>query len=241
MTNRHVVEDSDDWRTAVLQDLDERPVPEYRARLRGLAGGRHRLPCNRFGGPMVLGARVTNQVTVYTMMAGRPGVVLYSGRTRRFGNAVKDVCNAILDAAGVERSRGPAPPPKTGGIQTLPLHADSPALAKPRTRSRPWRLRSGSTDVVNRGNCRTANCVFPPIDVPSSDAYPAAGNPWRPLAQTRTSEHTPHIAADSNAPSRQSGTRSLPQQPIERTHARARPSGSTATILGAAICRRRTI
>lgn len=35
VTNRHVVENSDDWRIAVLQDIDERPVPEYRARLRG--------------------------------------------------------------------------------------------------------------------------------------------------------------------------------------------------------------
>ena len=50
-----------------------------------------------------LAARARNQVTVYTMMDGQPAVVLYSGRTRRFGNAVKDACNAILDAAGVER------------------------------------------------------------------------------------------------------------------------------------------
>ena len=50
-----------------------------------------------------MGTRSRNQVTVYTMMEGQPAVVLYSGRTRRFGNAVKDACNAILDAAGVER------------------------------------------------------------------------------------------------------------------------------------------
>ncbi len=55
------------------------------------------------GEMIVLGARARNQVTVYTMMEGQPAVVLYSGRTRRFGNAVKDACNAILDAAGVER------------------------------------------------------------------------------------------------------------------------------------------
>lgn len=55
------------------------------------------------GGLIALGARARNEVTVYTMVEGRPAVVLYSGRTRRFGNAVKDACNAILDAAGVER------------------------------------------------------------------------------------------------------------------------------------------
>ena len=55
------------------------------------------------GGLISMGARSRNQVTVYTMMEGQPAVVLYSGRTRRFGNAVKDACNAILDAAGVER------------------------------------------------------------------------------------------------------------------------------------------
>ena len=54
------------------------------------------------GGLISMGARSRNQVTVYTMMEGQPAVVLYSGRTRRFGNAVKDACNAILDAAGVE-------------------------------------------------------------------------------------------------------------------------------------------
>ena len=55
------------------------------------------------GGLISMGARSRNQVTVYTMMEGQPAVVLYSGRTRRFGNAVKDACIAILDAAGVER------------------------------------------------------------------------------------------------------------------------------------------
>ena len=55
------------------------------------------------GGLISMGAQSRNQVTVYTMMEGQPAVVLYSGRTRRFGNAVKDACNAILDAAGVER------------------------------------------------------------------------------------------------------------------------------------------
>ena len=35
VTNRHVVENSDDWRIAVLQDIDEHPVPLYRARLQG--------------------------------------------------------------------------------------------------------------------------------------------------------------------------------------------------------------
>ena len=54
-------------------------------------------------GLISLGVRSRNQVTVYTMMEGQPAVVLYSGRTRRFGNAVKDACNAILDAADVER------------------------------------------------------------------------------------------------------------------------------------------
>ena len=55
------------------------------------------------GGLIALGARARNQVTVYTMIDGQPAVVLYSGRTRRFGNAVKDACNVILNAAGVER------------------------------------------------------------------------------------------------------------------------------------------
>ncbi len=35
VTNRHVIEDSDDWEIAMLRDIDERPVPRYRASLRG--------------------------------------------------------------------------------------------------------------------------------------------------------------------------------------------------------------
>ena len=50
-----------------------------------------------------LGTQARNEVTVYTMIEGHPAVVLYSGRTRRFGNAVKDACNAILDSVAVER------------------------------------------------------------------------------------------------------------------------------------------
>lgn len=57
--------------------------------------------------PQALGelifTRGRNEVTVYTMINGQPAVVLYSGRTRRFGNAVKDACNAILNAAGIVR------------------------------------------------------------------------------------------------------------------------------------------
>ena len=55
------------------------------------------------GGLISLGVRARNQVTVYTMTEGQPAVVLYSGQTRRFGNAVKDACNAILNAAGVRQ------------------------------------------------------------------------------------------------------------------------------------------
>ena len=35
VTNRHVIENSDDWEIAILRDIDERPVPRYRASLRG--------------------------------------------------------------------------------------------------------------------------------------------------------------------------------------------------------------
>ena len=35
VTNRHVIENSDDWEIATLRDIDERPVPRYRASLRG--------------------------------------------------------------------------------------------------------------------------------------------------------------------------------------------------------------
>ena len=35
VTNRHVIENSDDWEIAMLHDIDERPVPRYRASLRG--------------------------------------------------------------------------------------------------------------------------------------------------------------------------------------------------------------
>ena len=35
VTNRHVIENSDDWEIAMLRDIDERPVPRYRASLRG--------------------------------------------------------------------------------------------------------------------------------------------------------------------------------------------------------------
>ncbi len=35
VTNRHVIENSDDWEISMLRDIDERPVPRYRASLRG--------------------------------------------------------------------------------------------------------------------------------------------------------------------------------------------------------------
>ena len=35
VTNRHVIENSDDWEIAMPRDIDERPVPLYRASLRG--------------------------------------------------------------------------------------------------------------------------------------------------------------------------------------------------------------
>ena len=35
VTNRHVIENSDDWEIAMLRDIDERPVTLYRASLRG--------------------------------------------------------------------------------------------------------------------------------------------------------------------------------------------------------------
>ena len=35
VTNRHVIENSEDWQIAILRDIDERPVPQYRASLQG--------------------------------------------------------------------------------------------------------------------------------------------------------------------------------------------------------------
>ncbi len=35
VTNRHVIENSDDWEIALLENINERPVPRYRASLGG--------------------------------------------------------------------------------------------------------------------------------------------------------------------------------------------------------------